>query len=403
MKRFLHTPEGVRDIYGLECARKHIVSDLIEQNFAKFGYDAIETPTFEFFDVFGREIGTTPSKDLYKFFDKDGNTLVLRPDFTPSIGRCAAKYFMEEQSPVRFRYSGNTFVNQHNLQGKLKENTQMGVELVGDDSVMADAEAIHLAVTSLKASGLKEFQVSIGVIGFFKGICNELQLDADTEDALREFISDKNYFGAEELLNELDLPQDKIDTILKITELFGSAEILDEAQNLVTNEQSKASLKRLQAVYDLLLAYGDEKYVSFDLGLISRYHYYTGIIFKGYTYGVGDAIVTGGRYDSLIKFFGKDAASVGFVINLDFVMQALASRNLLPEVVKDTICVVYELDVVKDAIAYVNECRQLGQKCVLMKMDEDKTIQDYTSICQSKQYLELVKIGKKGVEKFGLK
>ena len=94
MKRnFLHKPEGVRDIYNSECARKRILQEGLHELFRQYGYHAIETPTFEFFDIFSQEIGTTPSKDLYKFFDREGNTLVLRPDITPSIARCVAKYY----------------------------------------------------------------------------------------------------------------------------------------------------------------------------------------------------------------------------------------------------------------------------------------------------------------------
>ena len=76
MKKVVHTPEGVRDIYGNECQRKHYLQNRIHDNFRCFGYQDIETPTFEFFDVFGKETGTTTSRELYKFFDKEGNTLV---------------------------------------------------------------------------------------------------------------------------------------------------------------------------------------------------------------------------------------------------------------------------------------------------------------------------------------
>ena len=100
--RLLHTPEGVRDIYGKEYARKLAVEQKLQKAIHCFGYEDIQTPSIEFFDVFSKEIGTTPSKELYKFFDKEGNTLVLRPDFTPSIARCAAKYFMEEKVPLCF-------------------------------------------------------------------------------------------------------------------------------------------------------------------------------------------------------------------------------------------------------------------------------------------------------------
>lgn len=400
MKRFVHTPEGVRDIYGMECQRKHRIQEMVHENFSKFGYEDIETPTFEFFDVFGREIGTTPSKELYKFFDKEGNTLVLRPDFTPSVGRCAAKYFMEQSFPVRLSYMGNTFTNTSNLQGKLKEVTQMGVELIGDAGIMADAEMVHLAVSSLKAAGLKEFQVSIGEIGFFKGICEEAMLDEETELELREFISNKNYFGAEELLlKNRNLKSEKIETFLKITELFGSFDVLDEALELVHNKRSRRAILRLQQMYELLQMYGDEKYVSVDLGLVSKYHYYTGIIFKGYTYGVGDAVVTGGRYDGLLSYFGKDAASIGFVINVDGVMQALASRELIPEIVPRTTMLVYEEDAVREAIRYACELRRLGEPCELVMLKEDYDEKTCEALAKAGNKRAVMKITSKGMKK----
>ena len=127
----LHTPEGVRDIYGNEFVQKFELQQLLYRVLAGRGYQGIETPTFEFFDVFSREVGTVPSRELYKFFDKEGNTLVLRPDMTPSIARAVSKYFHDE-TPIRLCYMGNTFINYDKYQGRLKETTQMGAELMGD-------------------------------------------------------------------------------------------------------------------------------------------------------------------------------------------------------------------------------------------------------------------------------
>ena len=81
--QLLHTPEGVRDIYNSECKKKQALQDRLRKAMESYGYQIIQTPTFEFFDIFGKEIGTTPAKELYKFFDREGNTLVLRPDITP--------------------------------------------------------------------------------------------------------------------------------------------------------------------------------------------------------------------------------------------------------------------------------------------------------------------------------
>ena len=141
-KQLLHTPEGVRDIYNEECEKKLLLQSDLLGILKGYGYHPIQTPTFEFFDIFGKEIGTTPSKELYKFFDREGNTLVLRPDMTPSIARAAAKYFMDEDMPIRLCYMGNTFINNSSYQGRLKESTQLGAELIGDSTVDADAEIL---------------------------------------------------------------------------------------------------------------------------------------------------------------------------------------------------------------------------------------------------------------------
>ena len=95
MKKLLHTPEGVRDIYNVECGKKLALESRLKKVFHMYGYHDIQTPTFEYFDVFRKEIGTIPSRELYTFFDKEGNTLVLRLVFTPSIARAAATLFQE--------------------------------------------------------------------------------------------------------------------------------------------------------------------------------------------------------------------------------------------------------------------------------------------------------------------
>lgn len=322
-KKLLHTPEGVRDIYGKEYARKLQVEQKIHEIIFSYGFEDIQTPTFEYFDVFSREIGTTPSKELYKFFDKEGNTLVLRPDFTPSMARCAAKYFMEDQDPIRFGYMGNTFTNTSNLQGKLKEVTQMGAELINDASVEADAEMISLVIEALKNTGLKRFQVAIGQVEYFKGLCQEAGLDEETEYDLRSCISGKNFFAAQELLEERNVQEPYRSVLLKVADMFVSMTSLGEARKLVHNERSLAAIDRLEQLYEVLKLYGVEEYVSFDLGMLSKYNYYTGVIFKAYTYGVGDAVVKGGRYDNLLHQFGKEAPAIGFMAVIDDIMEAL--------------------------------------------------------------------------------
>lgn len=365
-RQLLHTPEGVRDIYGKEYARKLAVEELIHERLRLYGYQDIQTPTFEFFDVFSREIGTTPSRELYKFFDKEGNTLVLRPDFTPSMARCAAKYFMDEDVPIRFCYVGNTFTNTGSLQGKLKEVTQMGAELIGDGSVEADGEMIALVVESLQKAGLKDFQVSIGQMEYFKGICAQAGLDEQTESELRGFISGKNIFGAEELLTGRGLAESYCKMLLKVSEHFGSVEVLDEAKGLADNPRSLKAIERLEKLYQVLKSYGVEKYVSFDLGMLSKYYYYTGIIFKAYTYGLGEPVVKGGRYDRLLGHFGKKAPAVGFAVVVDDLMSAL-ERQKSHEPCEDEIKVLtYHATNYEERLSQAKELRDKGIRTVLL-------------------------------------
>lgn len=376
-KRLLHTPEGVRDIYGNEYEKKLRLQAALLEELHLYGYQDIQTPTFEFFDIFSSRIGTISSKELYKFFDKEGNTLVLRPDFTPSIARAAAKYFMEEQLPIRFCYMGNTFINASDFQGRLKEATQIGAELINDGSVEADAEMISLVISCMKQAGLHDFQISIGNVEFFKGLCAEYGIGEDAELELREMISNKNYFGAQAILDSLALTGDVKERLLKITEMFGSLETLQDARQFVTNSRSLHAVERLEAIYELLLAQGVAGYVTFDLGMLSKYHYYTGVIFRADTYGSGDAVIKGGRYDNLLNEFGKRAEAIGFAIVADQLLSALSRQGIETAVTEDTYLLLYESADRQKAYQTAKEYRDSGKKTILMHMTGEEQLNDY--------------------------
>ena len=179
INKMIHTPEGVRDIYGNELERRMIVKSKLHHTLASYGYSDIKTPTFEFSDIYSN-VGTTPEKEMYRFFDKEGSMISLRPDFTPSVARCAAKYFLEESMPIRLCYEGNTFTNTSDFQGKLKETTQMGAELMNTvESPDSDAEMICLVIEALLNTGLKSIQISIGNAMYFKGICEQCGLSEE--------------------------------------------------------------------------------------------------------------------------------------------------------------------------------------------------------------------------------
>ncbi|MBP5556015.1 MAG: ATP phosphoribosyltransferase regulatory subunit [Lachnospiraceae bacterium] len=323
----LHTPDGVRDIYGKEYDNIKFVRKTISDVISSYGYTDIQTPSFEYFDVFSKEVGTIPSRELYKFFDKENETLALRPDFTPSIARCAAKYFMDDDRTLRFSYIGSTFQNISSLQGKYSEVTQEGAELIGDGSVQADAEMVSLLIESLIKTGLENFRVSIGEVDYFKGLCTEARLSLEDERNLRDLISSKNPIAASDLLSKLDITDEMRDKLLRITDTFADHSMLSELACSAGNDISRNAIERLCKLFELLKIRGYDRYVSFDLGMLSKYQYYTGIVFKAFALGAGSPIAMGGRYDSLLSYFGKDAAAVGFVILPDEVEKLLERQG----------------------------------------------------------------------------
>lgn len=373
----LHTPEGVRDIYNQECAQKLTLQNKINKLLKLYGYYDIQTPTFEFFDIFNQERGSIASHEMYKFFDRDGNTLVLRPDITPSIARSAAKYFMDEDMPIRLCYMGNTYINTSSYQGLLKETTQIGCELIGDNSASADAEMVALVIHSLLKAGLKEFQVEVGQVDFFKGLVEESGLDEETELNLRNLLENKNYFGVEELLSNQPINQRQKEVFIKLSELFGSVDILARAKELTQSTKAIKAIERLEKVYEILKDYGLEKYISFELGMTGHYRYYTGIIFKAYTYGSGDHIVTGGRYDKLLVQFGKDAPAVGFAIVIDQLMLALSRQKIDIKINMVNTMILYDISAQTPAVKLAMHFRNTQMPVQLIRKSSRRTVEEY--------------------------
>lgn len=385
-KDLLHTPEGVRDIYNGECARKLVLQNRLHDVCSLYGYNDIQTPSFEFFDVFNKERGSVPSNEMFKFFDRYGNTLVLRPDMTPAIARTAAKYFEDDRQPLKLCYVGNTFINDSKYyQGRLKESTAVGAELIGDDSIDADIEIISMVIDCMKNAGLEEFQVEVGNVMFFKGLLSEAHISGDEEETLINLIQEKNYFGVEELLDSLNIDKHISDVLLELPQLFGSIDVLHKARTLTSNQECLVAIDRLLKLNDYLKKIGYDEYISFDLGALSTHGYYTGIIFAGYTFGTGEPVVNGGRYDKLIGQFGCDKASIGFSINVDSLMNAMDRQNLDIVLEATGILIVYKHEYLSQALAAAVKLRKNNTKVCMTAYNESLTEDDYLAYASGSQ------------------
>ena len=327
-----HTPQGLTDVLWEEAELKFHIETVARSIFKQNGYKMVETPTFEYFDVYHT---ATPNhaESMFKFFDADGRTLALRPDFTTSIARLAATKPLGGKLPLRLCYAGNAFQNDEAFsKARQREFSQVGIELIGENSARADAEVIRIAIETLTAAGMRQFQIDIGQVGYFLSLASAAKLDDEAADALRQMINDKDFVAIENFLEGFPMPQDLKDIMMDLPNQFGTVSVIDAARKREgIPDDAKAALENLKQVYDILKEQGLEQYITIDLGMVPHMDYYTGLIFKGVAHGVGFPICSGGRYDNLMEKFGRKLPATGVAIGLERLMATLRDEETKTE------------------------------------------------------------------------
>lgn len=323
----MNIPRGLNDLLPDEVLRRRFLENKISQIFSRWGYREIIVPTFEFYEILSQGSGLIMKKEMIKFFDREGNIVVLRPEMTKSIARLVSTKMQLEPRPLRLYYIGNVF-RYDNKVGSQKEFCQAGVELIGINNNKSDAEIITLAVECLKNSGLKNFCIDINHVNFFNGIMESIKVKEERKQEIKNVILNKDFVLLEKILSFEDIKDREKEFILKIPTLRGGKEILIEAEKMVDNKLSLSALKEIKEVYNLLRDYGLEEYILIDLGIIRNYDYYTGIIFEGYTDYLGFPVCGGGRYDNLCSKFGENLPSTGFAIGIERLATILEKEDV---------------------------------------------------------------------------
>jgi len=330
-------PHGVQDRFLGEAARRRRAESTVRSTFSRWGYREVIPPTFEYYENLA--VGASPRlrQAMYRFLDRSGSTLALRADFTPQLARIAATKLFDQPLPLRCCYVGSLFRYEEPQAGRKREFTQAGVELIGANTPAADAEVVALAVAALEALELDDFQVNLGQMAFFRALTQHLPPGVLTP--IREAIDHKNRSRLAATLNRASVPCGLEDLLLRLPDLAGGAEILDEAAalsgRLAQGGGAVAAIERLRQVHLLLQGYGVAGRVIVDLSEVRGMGYYTGITFRGVAPRLGWPVVSGGRYDDLIAQFGRPLAAVGFGLGIEralLIQPRRESNSLKPQV-----------------------------------------------------------------------
>ncbi|MFW5780538.1 MAG: ATP phosphoribosyltransferase regulatory subunit [Bacillota bacterium] len=312
-------PEGVQDYLPDLLYNKKIIEKKLMSVFTSNAYKQIQTPKLEYYELFSGGVGAVSNNKLFKINDTDGSLLVLRADMTLPIARIVSTK-MQLDFPLRLCYLSDSF-NFISERNRMREFTQAGIELYGVPGSEGDAEVIALAIKALLNAGLTDFQIDIGQVDILKGILNEANISEDKQKEIISAVDKKNFIDS-------DIDPEVAKKIDKITMLYGDITVLKEASELVTNKTSVDALLGLFEIHQILAEYKLDKYISFDLGLVNSFSYYSGVVFKGITKHFGAPILGGGRYDKLCQAFKRNIPATGFAIGIRDLMQALQKSGM---------------------------------------------------------------------------
>lgn len=321
----IRIPLGMRDEIQSECILKRKLQKKIESIFINFGYAEIKTPVIEYYDTYQTGYANVNASEMYKFFDQEGEILTLRADMTVPIARVIASKYVNLEPPFRLFYTSDVFKVRHIFAGKRGEVTDCGIELIGLDK-NSDIEVLYMALKVMEQLTTNSYQLEIGNASFFQKAIETLGLNEDEKKVLADLIDRKSMVDLETYVDSLYIDTNAKDFFKQLPLLSGNQEIFSKAKEICFSKEMEEEVIQLENLYKDLEKLGVSKYVSFDFGKVPHLDYYTGIIFEGYISESGTSVLSGGRYDNLLKKFNRDLPACGFSVKLDYVVDTLDEK-----------------------------------------------------------------------------
>ena len=324
----LQVPYGTRDVLPGEAAARRQMEDRICSLFARWGYDEVATPTFEYLDTFAGS--GQADEGAFKFFDRKGSILMLRTDMTTPIARMVSTRMRKDTGVKRLSYRAQLFRYEEAQAGRQCEFTQCGIEMMGASGAPADAEVIALAVHTLLEAGLKNFYITLGQMEFINGLIEAAALTDEQAKEIKHCLIKRNAAGLEQAVESAKIPEQLANIFKDLLFLHGGVQLLND--------------------------------MSFDLGLTRSLDYYTGMLFEGYAAGMGYSLIGGGRYDNMMQRFGKPCPATGFALGIDRIALTLQRQGSLDVKGPETVLVAYADGKTAEGITLACSLRKEGKR-----------------------------------------
>ena len=319
----LQKPKGTQDILPVDSAKWQYVENVARETFKKYNYGEIRTPMFEHYEVISRSVGDTTdivTKEMYDFHDKGDRHITLRPEGTAPVVRSYVEnklFAPEVQKPVKVYYIGSMFRYERPQAGRLREFHQLGVECFGSKNPATDVETIAMAYQLFNTLGIKDVTLHLNSLGNTESRLAYRQALIDYLTPMRESLSkDSQRRLDENPLRVLD-SKEKEDKVA----VENAPSILD-----YLDEESQAHFDEVRTMLDSL----NIPYVI-DTNMVRGLDYYNHTIFEFITTVDKSelTICAGGRYDSLVEYFGgPETAGFGFGLGLERLLLVIDKQGI---------------------------------------------------------------------------
>lgn len=332
------------------------------------GYSQFRMSKFEEYDLYGKNKDFLISDGVITFTDSAGKLMALKPDVTFSIIKNTES---EEGTVKRVCYNENVY-RMSDSTHDFTEIMQSGVECIGDIDTYSVCEVLMLAAKSLEITG-ENYVLDVSHLGYIEGLLEDAG-ECD-RDAVIKCLSEKNQHGLEVILGE------KADKLKKLAAVYGSFdEVMPELEALNINDATGAALSELKTIKSFLEKC-DKFSIKLDFSAVGNMNYYNGIVFKGFVMGAPTAVLSGGRYDKLMKKLGKKSGAIGFALYHDRL------KYLMGSVKKDKpVLVIYNEDT---DISKINEVKKQLADC-------GETFELQKKICDENRYSRVINLTEEG-------
>lgn len=321
----------------------------LEDLYRRYGYTQYRMSKFEPYDLYVQNKSFLVSEDILTFTDADGRLMALKPDVTLSI----VKNAKEGPGLQKVYYSENVYRTSPITRG-FREILQTGLECMGEIDLVSMGEVLLLAIQSLETI-CEDYLLDVSHLGFVAGLLDSALVAERHRSQLLEYMGEKNVPALENCCRELRIDPAATELLCQLATAYGPpTELLPRLDRMVRGERMAAALQELQAICALL----PQEHLRLDFSIVNNMDYYNGFIFRGYLPGLPSGVLSGGRYDNLLRQIGRGGGAIGFAIYVNL-LERLGEPS---ESFDADVLLLYDGDTPASAVLQQAErCRQAGQ------------------------------------------